>query len=439
MLGAGQAMSEIEKLSFIEKGVGISGTSVSNIATPLNICNDMVDLFNSDDFSNKDKIWCDIYCKTGNTAKALLNHGVNKDKIILICNNEQSQLLACRQLYGKLLESIDIDIDVESLKHYKITRRGQVYCINKWEDLVKNYRYKAESIIKFVIGKEYNKSMGLAWKDTNDFSISNIVTNPPYNDDLYIAFVELSKAIAKDNVVAITPAKWQAKGGKNNNNFRQNIVPHMKKVVYYPEADDVFNGVICQGGICYYSLDCRNNYIEKELITKCKNIKCFETNGIEHTKIEYIMFNETVRSIARKLRTDNHLVCKNDSSKTYVVGITNVYSEKELSNKKGKATVLIKPYIQNGCRKKNSDTSFLNSFDTEDEAKSYISYIDSKLMRFGFLICKCSQHMQSDFSWIFIPDPGEFDHIFTDEELYKKYNLTPEEIEIIESVIKERK
>lgn len=47
--------------------------------------------------------------------------------------------------------------------------------------------------------------------------------------------------------------------------------------------------------------------------------------------------------------------------------------------------------------------------------------------------------MQSAFSWQFIPDPGSFDHIFTDDELYKKYNLTPEEINIIESVIKERK
>lgn len=39
----------------------------------------------------------------------------------------------------------------------------------------------------------------------------------------------------------------------------------------------------------------------------------------------------------------------------------------------------------------------------------------------------------------FVPDPGAFDHIFTDEELYKKYNLTDDEIKLIESVIKERK
>ncbi len=41
-------------------------------------------------------------------------------------------------------------------------------------------------------------------------------------------------------------------------------------------------------------------------------------------------------------------------------------------------------------------------------------------------------------NWKYAPDPGPFDHIFTDEEPYKKYGLTEEEIKVIESVIKER-
>lgn len=45
----------------------------------------------------------------------------------------------------------------------------------------------------------------------------------------------------------------------------------------------------------------------------------------------------------------------------------------------------------------------------------------------------------NNYDWRFVPDPGAFDHIFTDEELYKKYNLTDDEIKLIESVIKERK
>ncbi len=41
--------------------------------------------------------------------------------------------------------------------------------------------------------------------------------------------------------------------------------------------------------------------------------------------------------------------------------------------------------------------------------------------------------------WRFVPAPKAFDHIFTDQELYEEYNLTSEEINIIEPVIKERK
>lgn len=38
-------------------------------------------------------------------------------------------------------------------------------------------------------------------------------------------------------------------------------------------------------------------------------------------------------------------------------------------------------------------------------------------------------------SFRFVPKQ-KFDHIFTDEELYAKYNLTQEEIDFIESMIK---
>ena len=41
----------------------------------------------------------------------------------------------------------------------------------------------------------------------------------------------------------------------------------------------------------------------------------------------------------------------------------------------------------------------------------------------------------------FVPAPpsGKFDHIYTDEELYKAFNLPQKYIDVIEAVIKERK
>ena len=81
----------------------------------------------------------------------------------------------------------------------------------------------------------------------------------------------------------------------------------------------------------------------------------------------------------------------------------------------------------------------LYSSDSKSECESYISYMSTKLMRFILYVSCCGNSVTAVETWRFVPDPGAFDHIFTDDELYKKYNLTKNEIDLIESVIKERK
>lgn len=76
---------------------------------------------------------------------------------------------------------------------------------------------------------------------------------------------------------------------------------------------------------------------------------------------------------------------------------------------------------------------------SERECKSFISYIKTKLVRFLMLPSISSGSINNLEAWRFVPDPGKFDHIFADQELYQRYGLTPDEIAIIESVIKERK
>lgn len=76
---------------------------------------------------------------------------------------------------------------------------------------------------------------------------------------------------------------------------------------------------------------------------------------------------------------------------------------------------------------------------TFNECENFVSYINTKLIRFLLYCGRCGNSVTNKETWRFVPDPGPFDHIFTDEELYQKYNLTPDEINIIESVIKERK
>ena len=80
--------------------------------------------------------------------------------------------------------------------------------------------------------------------------------------------------------------------------------------------------------------------------------------------------------------------------------------------------------------------------DNELESKSFLSWIDSKLVRFmlAINISKLSNIMVNNF-FRFVPAPpsGKFDHIYTDKELYKAFNMPQKYIDVIEAVVKERK
>lgn len=434
---------ETDGLNFNNKG------KPDEIATPIHICKDMSNLF---DYTNcNQKIWMDIFCKTGNTLEALKENGVSKNNIAAVCNNKQSQMLVCRKLYGELLPEIEVEITVKSLEAYKITRRGQVYLVSSWQDTVKNNYQDAYNIIKFVILKEMEKTMSLEFTSQDDFQINNIIMNPPYNpNDLYIDFALLAKSIATDSVVSINPSKFSGKDDKKSEIFREQIVPYMKDIVYYMDESDVFM-IKTAGGICYYLADKERHDIKK--ITN-KNDRVEEFNSV-HTRnyTKYDTLYNFGAQIVDRLRDSNiklgmHL-SRYSKDKRYIVSGSNMAGYCNSRNKlygwfstDGNVQVTCKALIYDTAKGEANNSSVAYtafSSDTLNECESFNSYIDTKFVRFMVMLGFCTTGCFKDESWRFVPDPGKFDHIFTDAELYQKYDLTDEEIAIIESVIKERK
>lgn len=100
--------------------------------------------------------------------------------IIAICPTPQSQLFACRQLYGKLLPEVKIDRknnypDVAGV--FDITRRGQVYYISNWKDIVtgKISNTNTLAIINKIILKEMRSEMSLEFTSEDSLKINNII------------------------------------------------------------------------------------------------------------------------------------------------------------------------------------------------------------------------------------------------------------------------
>jgi site-specific DNA-methyltransferase (adenine-specific) len=71
---------------------------------------------------------------------------------------------------------------------------------------------------------------------------------------------------------------------------------------------------------------------------------------------------------------------------------------------------------------------------SESEANSLESYYRTKFFRHLVSLRKLTQHaLRSTYTWV--PQQA-WDRIWTDEALYKKYELTNAEIDYIESVIR---
>ena len=76
----------------------------------------------------------------------------------------------------------------------------------------------------------------------------------------------------------------------------------------------------------------------------------------------------------------------------------------------------------------------IGPFSSQKEASNVISYIRTKFFRFLVMLKKTSQQAAAPV-YSFVP-LQDFSKPWTDEELYKKYGLTEEEIAFIESMIR---
>lgn len=328
-----------------------------------------------------------------------------------------------------------------------------------------------------------------------------VVGNPPYNNDLYVNFVDVGNKLAKVCSLWITPAKFIA---------RKQLIElyhYFSDFIFYARAQDIFN-ISNLDGIAIYLVTKKHQDVCR-LVNKSENISAFNNIAeVDLSKIKSI--NIFTDSLVNKLGDYKSILNRlNLSSSPYGID-TNVRGSKyydeshpyhllaglKLTGGADDRGYISEDLISRGhdmlCKYKVCINKMLGScsydingknlglnrlflykpdevtplgyanlmtFDSLDEAESFCSYLNSKLIRFLFCTALCSQSM-TELSWRFIPDPGSFDSIFEDKpldgytpdengeyidsdghkhcSLYVKYKLTDEEISVIESVIKDR-
>lgn len=458
----------------------VTMTKSSTVLTPFNIATDMVNLVISDYFTLEDKTLF-FYSKDGVFIKSMLDRAIT-DESLSACGKTPIERL--RNFFGHkaciVVPNTDcFNLTMSNIINYYIEKLQQLdpmwafdvnNCVLPHITIINNL----ETLVKTIDGRKFIKDR--IEKEFGTVKFDVVIGNPPYNNDIYLDFVTLGDQLASKATCMITPAKWQAKGGEKNEAFRKNIVPRMSDIVYYPDAFEIFD-VREQEGITYYLID-KNRHTDKNIEVKCKACKAFNASN-EQKSVDITLFPKSIEQIINKVQTINSKsiqrmigvkqseFVKNTDSGTIsgevaiyagdkIVGYRNKSEINGLDKlNKFKAVTSVMP-VDVGFDKNGQVFGFskvynippnavpkgsfpmLMYFNTPEECNSFISYCGTKFIRFLYYIGICGKTIAEEF-WRFVPDPGNFDHIFTDKELYDKYNLTPEEIEIIESVIKERK
>ena len=317
-----------------------------------------------------------------------------------------------------------------------------------------------------------------------------IIGNPPYQLSdggdteerqrggaipLYHRFIQQAKKLKPRYLSMIVPSRWFA-GGRGLDDFRDEMLhdKHLRVIVDYPLSSECFPGVEIKGGVCYFLWD-RDNEGLCNVATVRGDSKSVSTRALlEKGSDTFIRYNEAI-SILRKVRKHGEksfapLVSsqKPFGFRTFVTGKSKAFdgAVKLFANKSlgyvstseitqniawvDKYKVFITRAYGAGedfphqilnipfLGEKNSCCTetyvVIGPFETKAIAENVISYIKTRFFRFCVLLKKNTQDAPARV-YQFVPIQ-DFSHPWTDEMLYKKYNLTEEEIAFIESMIR---
>ncbi|MBP6587552.1 MAG: Eco57I restriction-modification methylase domain-containing protein, partial [Flavobacterium sp.] len=316
-----------------------------------------------------------------------------------------------------------------------------------------------------------------------------IVGNPPYqlNDGggagtsavpIYHKFIQQAKKLNPRFISMIVPARWYS-GGKGLDEFRDEMLNdnRIREIHDYLDASDCFPGVQIKGGVCYFLWNRDNPGLCKVTsYNKSQIVSISERPLLENGAEVFIRFNEAI-SILKKVRKFNEASIINEVSSRKPYGIDSNFKNfkkekskefniklyrfgdvgyisksqvlkgeeyinqlKVIISKAGSGSdsfphqILGVPIISEPNSVSSETYIILRTFDNENQAKNFISYVSTKFFRLLVALIKNTQNAAKGV-YYFVPIQ-DFNEPWTDEKLYKKYGLTEDEIAFIESMIR---
>ena len=313
-----------------------------------------------------------------------------------------------------------------------------------------------------------------------------VIGNPPYQisdggagvsaTPIYNRFIEAIKTIHPGAICLIIPAKWYS-GGKGLDKFREEMLGdrHISTLVDYSNSLDVFPNVDVAGGVCYfvwkeaYNGKCKyTNYRNGKATTAYRDLNEFQTfirypvaSGIVKKVKEdgELTLDKVVSSrkpfglatTAKPMKTGDITIRYNGGRGPYKsteirVGTEMIDQWKIIISrltaehagqpaKDGKYRVLSTMELLKPGEICSETYLVAGAFDSKEEATNYMDYLKTQFVRFLILQIAMTQQL-SKASFAFVPCQ-DFTRKWTDKQLFEKYDLSSEEVNYIQGMIKE--
>lgn len=321
----------------------------------------------------------------------------------------------------------------------------------------------------------------------NNMKFNAIVGNPPYQvmdggagvsaTPVYQEFVRIAKRLSPYYLSLITPSRWFA-GGKGLDDYRDEMLTdrRISIIIDYVSSRDLFPSVDIAGGIMYLLWD--SNHKDECFYSSTRAGK---TSKMYRKLNEFSLFirNNEALSIIHKVRKHNEPTFSETVSSRKPFGFNtlfrgdkkkgihdlSIYTSAGIgfvsreqcsvnlewinkykvifnaaapgggsSDKNGKYLLLSSLQILKPNEICSETYLVGNTLATEDEAYNCYHYLCGRFARFMLLQTLAGQHITKE-KFQFVP-LQDFSEPWTDEKLYKKYNLSQDEIAYIESLIK---
>lgn len=402
-----------------------------------------------------------------------------QENIFVVCKTPMAKCITKRTLVGFRKISVNA--------HY-------------FDDLINTMQHKQKQFIDKVLKPSYWDRKGEKMKfdaivGNPPYQImdggAQASAKPVYN-----FFVEQSEALKPNYLSMIMPARWYA-GGKGLDDFRNMMLNdiHIKDFHDFVNPDELFPGTNIRGGLCFFLWD--SNYDNTENLTfvhthnndEIKTIKRHMQIKGSETFIRYSMAVGILEKINNKAAQfmSSYISPRKPFGLEGNIIKTSIYKETDIEMNdpikcygKAKAVGYIErskikshqemidvwkvymPYANNIGTELNDDNqnTFVgepNSVCTEtfivagatlnlnqNSATNLSMYLRTKFARLLLSLAKCSQHGTSK-TYCYVPmqdfsSQSDIDWSKSvsdiDQQLYRKYGLSEEEMEFVESMIK---